>query len=184
MSIMIFLWELTIVICRLPCHFWMAKAVSSNVELVNSVTSDSVYSFNSALWAFASNCFPIELFPCSDEWRRTWWQTTHMMPGLPVSSILKCKSNHYDGACLEWFQQRSHFEPTYIEALQSSKIICKVRSFKLWIMTCFFWEDIITSRNLVFKDYESDLAAGITTLGSLTRKNLESNDTVKQTAGS
>ena len=36
----------------------------------------------------------------------------------------------------------------------------------------------------MFKDYESDLAVGIRTLGSLTRKNLESDDTVKQTAGS
>jgi len=86
-SNMIFLCKLTIVIPRLPCLFKMAKAVSLTVELVNSVTSDSVNSFNFAMWAFASKCFPIELVPCSDGWRRTWWQTIHMMPGLPVSSI-------------------------------------------------------------------------------------------------
>jgi hypothetical protein len=41
---MICLSELTIVIPRLPCLFTMAKAVSSTVELVNSVTSESVKS--------------------------------------------------------------------------------------------------------------------------------------------
>jgi len=90
-SNMVFLCKLTIVIPRLSCLFRMAKAVSSTVELVNSVTSDSVNSFNFALWAFASKCFPIELVPLSDGWRRTWWQTIHMMPGLPVSSIPQCK---------------------------------------------------------------------------------------------
>jgi len=59
-------WDLTIVIPRLPFRFRMAKAVSSTVELVNSDTSDSVYSFNFAMCAFASKCFPIELVPCSD----------------------------------------------------------------------------------------------------------------------
>jgi len=90
MSNLNFLCKLTIVILRLPSLFKMAKAVSSTVVLVNSVTSDSVNSFNFAMWAFASKCFPIELVPCSDGWRRTWWQTIHMMPGLPVSSIPQC----------------------------------------------------------------------------------------------
>ena len=48
MSNLNFLCKLTIVIPRLPCLFKMAKAVSSTVVLVNSVTSDSVNSFN--LW--------------------------------------------------------------------------------------------------------------------------------------
>jgi hypothetical protein len=39
---MIFVCELTIVIPRLQCLLRMAKAVSSTVELLNSVTSDSV----------------------------------------------------------------------------------------------------------------------------------------------
>jgi len=72
-----YLGTLTIVIPRLPCLFRKAKAVSSTIELVNSVTSDSVNSFNFAMWAFASKCFPIELVPCSDRWRRTWWQDTY-----------------------------------------------------------------------------------------------------------
>jgi hypothetical protein len=46
---MILLWKLTFVIPLLPCHFGMAKAVSATVELVNSVTSDSVNSFNFAM---------------------------------------------------------------------------------------------------------------------------------------
>jgi len=45
---MIFLGTLTIVIPRLPCLFRMAKAVSSTVELGNSVTSEGVNSFNFA----------------------------------------------------------------------------------------------------------------------------------------
>ena len=42
MSNLIFLCELTIVIHQLPCLFRIAKAVSSTVELVNSVTAGSV----------------------------------------------------------------------------------------------------------------------------------------------
>jgi len=91
MSNLIFLCVLTIVIPRLPCLFKMAKAVSSTVVLVCSVTSVSVNSFNFAMWAFASKCFPIELVPCSGRWPRTWWQTIRMMPGLPVASLSQCK---------------------------------------------------------------------------------------------
>jgi len=90
MSNMICVSELTIVIPRLPCLFRMVKAVSSTVELVNSVTTDSINSFNFAMWAFASKCFPIELVPCSDGWRRTWWHTIYMIPGLPFSFIPQC----------------------------------------------------------------------------------------------
>jgi len=90
-SNMIFLCKRTIVIPRLPCLVKMAKSFSSTVELVNSVTSDSVNSFNFAMWAFASKCFPIELVPCYDGWRRTWWQMIDMMSGLPDSSIPQCK---------------------------------------------------------------------------------------------
>ena len=86
-STMIFLCKLTIVIPRLACLFRMAKAVSSNVELVNSVTYDSVNSFNFAMWAFATKCFPIELVTCSDGRQRTRLQTIHVMLGLLVSSI-------------------------------------------------------------------------------------------------
>jgi len=68
MSPINFSYELTIVIPRLPCLFKMASAASSTVELVNSVTSDSVNSFNFAMCTFASKCLPIELVPCSDGW--------------------------------------------------------------------------------------------------------------------
>jgi len=49
MSHMNSLCELTIVIPQLPCLLRMANAVSSTVELVNLVTSDSVSSFNFAM---------------------------------------------------------------------------------------------------------------------------------------
>jgi len=84
-----FLCKLTIAIPQLPCLIRMAKAVSLTVELANSVTSDCVNWFNLAMWVFASKCFPIELVPCSDEWRM-WWPMIHMMPVMPVSLILQC----------------------------------------------------------------------------------------------
>jgi len=39
----------------------MAKAVSSTVELVNSVTSNTVNSFNFAMCTFSRKCVPIVL---------------------------------------------------------------------------------------------------------------------------
>ena len=47
-----------------------------------------------------------------------------------------------------------------------------------------FLEEIITSSNEVFKDFECDLALGIGQLGNPTQKPAESNDTAKQVAGS
>ena len=58
--------EHTILIPRLPCLFRVANAASSTVELVYLVSSDSVDSFNVAMWPSVSKCFPIELVPCSD----------------------------------------------------------------------------------------------------------------------
>jgi len=159
----------------------MAKAVPSTVELVNSVTSDFVNSFNFAMGAFASKCFPIELVPLSDTWRRTRWQTIHMMPGLPVSSLPQCKLNPHQGACLELFQAIGHFQGSFIEAHQASKIICNVRSPTSLIKKHSFLEGIITSSNDVFKDVESDMAWGIRMLGNLTGKTAERNYTVMQT---
>jgi len=75
---LIFFCELPIRIPRLPCRFSMPNAVSATIELVNSVTSDTVNSSNFAICAFASKCLATELVPCSDGWRRTWWQTIHM----------------------------------------------------------------------------------------------------------
>jgi len=116
-----FLCKVGIVIPRLHCLFRMAEPVSSTVQLVNSVTSDSVNSFNLVMWAFASNCFPIELVPCSDGWRRTWWQMIHKIRVLPVSSIPQPKSNRHEDACLELFRSNRtlqayiHWNPPSIE---------------------------------------------------------------------
>jgi len=162
----------------------MATAVSSTVELVNSVTSDCVNSFNFAMWAFASKCFPIELVPCSDGWQRTWWQTIQMMSGLPVSSILQCKQNRHDGTCLELFQAIGRFHPSFIEAHQASKMICNVSSLKSRIKTRSFLEEIITLSNVVFKDFVSDMAVEIRMLGIPTRETAGNTDTVKPTPGS
>jgi len=47
-----------------------------------------------------------------------------------------------------------------------------------------FLEEIITSSNEVFKDFESDMAVGIRKLVNLTRETAESNNTVHLLAGS
>jgi len=47
-----------------------------------------------------------------------------------------------------------------------------------------FLEEIITSSNEVFKDFESDIAVAIGQLANPTRMTAESNDTPKHTAGS
>jgi len=132
----------TIVISRLPCLIRMANAVTSTVELVNSVTSDAVNSFNFVMWAFASKFFLIQLVPCSDGWRRTWWQTIHIMPGLPVSSIPQCKSNRHEGTWLELFPAIGHFESIFTEPHHASEMISKVKSLKSQINThSFFGRD-------------------------------------------
>jgi len=83
------------------------------------------------------------------------------MPGLPVSSILQCKYNHHEGACLESFQALGSFETTFIETLQASKTIWEVRLLKAQIQTGSFLEDIITSSNEVFQDFECDIVVSI-----------------------
>jgi len=122
----------TIVITQHPCHLRMAKGVSLTVKIVNSVTSNCVHSFNLAMWAFASMCCPIELVPCSDGWQRTWWQTIHMITGLPLSSIPPCKSNHYEDAWLDLFEAIWSFQCTVLEAHQASKTICEVCISKIY----------------------------------------------------
>ena len=163
-----FLGELTIGIPGLPWLWSMAKSVSSTVELVSSVTSDTVNSFNFAMCADACKCLPIELVPCSDGWWRTWWQMIHMMSGLLVSSIPWCKLNRHEGASLKLSQATGRFEPIFIEGNQASKMICKVRSLTSWIKTHSFVEYIITSSNEVFKDFVSGIAVGILTLSNST----------------
>jgi len=155
------LWALTIGIPRLPGLFILPQAVSSTVELVNSVTSASVNVFNFAMRAVASKCFPMKLVPCSDGWRRPWCHIKNMMPALPVSPILQCNQNYLDGACPESFQAIGRFEPRFIEARQASKVICNVRLLKSRIKTCSFLEDIITTSHEVFKHLESDIAVEI-----------------------
>jgi len=88
---MTFISELACSIPRLPCLCRMGKAVLLTVDAVNSVTSNWVNSFHFAIWAFVGKCFLIDLVPCSGGCWRTWWQMIHMMPALPVCSILQQK---------------------------------------------------------------------------------------------
>jgi hypothetical protein len=129
--------------------------------------------FNFAMCTFASKCLPIELVPCSDECRRTWWQTIHMMPGLPVSSIPQCKKNHHKGTCRESSHAIGCFESTFIESHQASKMICKVRSLESWIKTRSLFDDILTCSNEVFKDLVSDIVIGNCTLRNSIRVTIQ-----------
>jgi len=174
-----FNWDLTIVIPRLSCLFSIAKAVLLTVDLVNSDTSGSVDTSNFAMCAFASKCFPIEQVPCSDGWRRTWWQTLHMMAGRLVSLIPWCKLNRHKGACLELFEAIESFESTFREVQQASNMIWRVRSFKSQIQTRSLLEDIITSRNEVSIHFESDMALGIWSLCNTSWVTVTSFDIVK-----
>jgi len=169
MSNIICFCERTTVIARLHCLFSIGKAVSSTIELVNSVTSNYINLFNFAMWAFASKWFPIEVVPCSDGWRRTWWQIVCMIPGLPVSPILQWKYNHHEDACLALFE---------------AKMICKVRSLKSLIKTRSLLEEIITSSNEVYKDFQSHMPVGIWKLCNPTWETAKSYLIVKQIAGS
>jgi hypothetical protein len=90
-----------------------------------------------------------------------------MIPGLPVSSIQQCKWTRREGTCLELFPAIGGFEPTFIEAHQASQMIRKVWSFKSRIKTCSFPEQIISSGNEVFKDFESAIVIEIRKLGNL-----------------
>ena len=90
-----------------------------------------------------------------------------MIPQLPVASILQCKSNRHEGACLEFFQATGHFVPTFIDIHQGSNMISKERSLKSRIKTHSFLEEFITSSNEVFKDSVSDMPVEIRQPGNL-----------------
>jgi len=82
------------------------------------------------------------------------------------------------------FQAIGRSKPSFIEAHQASKMICNVRSLKSRIQTHSYLEGIITSSDEVFKDFVSDMAVEIWTLGVTTRETAKNNDTVKPTGGS
>ena len=107
-----------------------------------------------------------------------------MIPGQPVSLIAQCKHNLHQEACLESFQPIGHFEHTFFEAPEASKMICKVRSLISRIITHSYMEEIMTSSNEVFKDCESDMAVAIRRLGNRTIETAQSNVIVQHTAGS
>jgi len=153
-----YLWELTIRIPQLPCLMSMDKAVLLTVKLGNWFTSDYVNSFSFAICGFSIKCLPIELVPCSAGSQRTWWQTIHVMPRLPVSSIPQCNYNHHEGPCLYSFQAIVHFDPTFIAAHQALSIIDNERLHKSWIMTCSVLEDIPTCCNMFLNKVQLDVA--------------------------
>jgi hypothetical protein len=159
---------------RLPCLFRMAIAGSATIEPVNSVNSNSVNSFNLAMWGFPWMCFPIELVSGSDWWWRPWWQTICMSPGLPGSSIRQCKYACQHDECWELFQTIVHFEPTYFGAHQISKTMWKVRSLISRIKRHLFFKELITSSNKLFIHFESDMAVELRKLGNQTRETANS----------
>jgi len=82
------------------------------------------------------------------------------------------------------FQAIGCFKPTFIEVHQASKIICIVSSLKSQIKTSSFLEEIITSNNEVFEDFESDMAVEIGMIGNLTRETVHHNVISKKNTGS
>jgi hypothetical protein len=68
-------------------------------------------------------------------------------------------------------------QPTFIEAHQASKMIGKVKFLESRIKRSSFFEEMITSRNEVFKDFVSDIAVEIRKLGNSTRMAADSNET-------
>jgi len=83
------------------------------------------------------------------------------MTGLAVSSFLQSKLKRYEGPCLELLHAVGRFELTFIAAHQASKMLCDVGLLKSRIKTPSFLDDIITSSNEVFIDWESDMVEGI-----------------------
>jgi len=63
-------------------------------------------------------------------------------------------------------------------------MICNEKLLKSQIKIHSFLEEIITSSNEVFKDFDSEMAVGITMLGIPTRETAENTDIVKLTEGS
>ena len=145
MSNMNLLWELTIVISQLCCLFRKPNAVLLTIKQVTSITSYSVYSFDVAMWAFASKCNPIQLVPCSDGLRRAWWHTIHKITELPVSSSPQSKYNRHEQACLESFWSNLTF----------GAYIC-------WSWPCFehdLWAMVaqVTNKNTLIYERDSNL---------------------------
>lgn len=110
-----FLRELTIVIPWLHYVFSIAKHISSTIDKVNSVSSETINPVDFAMKPVAFKCFGIELVWCSDGWWRTW-PMIHMISGQLVSSVMRCNENPHKGAWLESFQAIDHFEPTILQA--------------------------------------------------------------------
>jgi len=162
----------------------MAKAVSSTIQLFNSVSSNCVNSLYVAVWAFASMCFPIALVPCSGGCQRTWWHTIHLIPGLLVSSISQCKYIRHEDTGLELFQAIRCFKPTCIEAHQTLKMICKLRLLKSQIKTRWCLEEMITSSNEESNDFEPDMALELRNQEYPTLETAERYIIVKQNVGS
>jgi hypothetical protein len=82
------------------------------------------------------------------------------------------------------FQATGCFEPTKIQAHHASMMISKISALKSRIKTHASLEEIITSRNDIFKNFESDMAVGIRKLVNPDQETAESNGIVMPNAGS
>lgn len=63
--------ELSHEVCRLPGLFCKAKDLSLTIELVISVTSNSINSLDLSMCPFARKSLPIECVPWSDGCQKT-----------------------------------------------------------------------------------------------------------------
>jgi len=98
-----------------------------------------------------------------------------MIPWLPVSSIALGRYSYHEDQSLEFFEAIGHCEPILIQTHQVLNMMCKLKTVKSRISTSLCLEEIETSSNVVFKDFESDMAGGIGKLGVATRQTAEIN---------
>jgi len=179
-----FLYQPSILIPQLPYYFTMAKAVSSTVELVHSLKSDSFTSFILGMWVFNSTCFLIKLVSCINGQRRTWNLTIYQIPDLPVCLIPQYNWNCHQHACCDWIQAIGHWKATFIESYQAPQIMGEVISLEYRVETISFLEGIIAARNAVFYDFVRYMVIGTRKLGNPSTETAESMITVKKKVGS
>jgi len=118
------------------------------------------------MWAIARKCVPSELVQYPDRWRKPSWQTIHMILGMQVCSIPKCKLYHHHAICPQIFPAIGHWKIPFIQVDQSLKVMCKIQSLTLSMHTGSYFEDIITSSSEVFTDLQSHIMVGIWKVGN------------------
>jgi hypothetical protein len=141
----------------------MDRADLSTFKLLIFVTSQCARLFDFMMWAVAKRCCNIRLVPCSDGWRRTWFQTTLIMPMLPVYTILQKKYIYHKGTYLWSLPTLVHIVSIFMDAHQALYKVCYIWLLKSQIKTVSFCKEILYNVG-------SDLMVQIWHLGKLTRE--------------